>query len=373
MNTRAGKITVVDTACACALGLASLLAVGCGAPWMLEYQDQFTRYRVDNPDGDNLWDTGDVNGNGEIDNDEAIGPAVDFDQMHDASPSNESNIPQVNFANSSFVTGSIQPIFRGTHISFGSGVGGIVDDLDGDSTSGFIGNTRVILVDFDDVFVFSLFSPFAGQMDQRAKVQVQGMQIVRALRFSNHEEVKDTDQTEHFLEISSGARYFRLQDRYYFENPTLILEGFVADTSMDNVSFGPQFGLRWGSSNRNWDFAAEGFFLLGYNRIDGSQTGQFGELRIPGALNTAARGQPTRFSNQQDGEDFSPIGEVRASASYQLTETLAVRLGYSAFYVSNLQYAEDAVDWSLPNMGITIDPDQDWFTATLYANIELLR
>lgn len=360
MNSRAENITVVRTACACALGLTSLLAVGCGAPWMLEYEDQFTRYRVDNPDGDNLWDTGDLNGNGEMDHDEVVGPLVDFDHVHDSSPSNGSTISQGNSTlatpGTSTTVGSFQPL------PVQPGFPDVVPTL-------------ILPADFGDLVFFSPFSSFAEQTDDRSKVQVRGMQVVRGLRFSNREEVKDTDQTEHSFELSSGMRYFRLQDRNYFDRFSGILGRFVVDTSMDNVSFGPQLGLRWGSSNRNWNFDAEGIFLLGYNRIDGRQTGRMGgDLGlVPGQLNRLVNAQSTSFSSNNDDENFSPIGEVRAATSYHLTQSVAVNLGYSAFYVGNQQYAEEAVNWELPSMGISTAPEQDWFTETLYANIELLR
>jgi len=358
MNRRTGNITVVRTAGACALSLAFLFVSGCMSPLTLEFEDQFSSCRVDNPDGDGLWDTGDRNGNGELDLNETSGQLIDFDRVSNSSPSNGLTTSQINSA----------PAAPDTLTTSGSIRINIVQP-------GFqeFNTTSNLLIDFDDLVVFSPFTSFTNQAYQRTNVQVQGVQLVRALRFSNHEEVKETDETEHFLELSSGARYFRLQDQYYFENSTGFLGRFVADTSMNNMNFGPQLGLKWGSSSRNWDINAEGIFLLGYNRIDGSQTGRLGEVIFPSQLNRPLYNQPTRFSNQQDNEDFSPIGEVRASASYQLTETLRVRVGYSAFYVGNMQYAQDAVVWRLPDLGISTSPDQDWLTETLYANIELRR
>jgi hypothetical protein len=53
----------------------------------------------------------------------------------------------------------------------------------------------------------------------------------------------------------------------------------------------------------------------------------FGEDLLPGAVNSLFFAQPHSVEYAEDDEEFAPIGEVRAEASYDLAKQAAVQIG----------------------------------------------
>ena len=364
MPSRTGHIVVRSVSACAALSLAWLFAAGCAAP-VLEYEDQFTQARIDNPDGDNLWDQADRNGNGTIDEDETYSPTVAFQSSSatlDSRPQIPNNtpptlsIPSVEFGSSSAVAGFSG--FSTVNVAFDAPVGSQ--------------NSSIALppLDFDDLI---FFVPTFNEMNLKSLAQMRGVQVVRALRFSNHRENSGNPEVEHQFEISTGARYFRLKDDLSFNASGGFIGDVATNTSMDNACVGPQLGAKWYSRSDKWSIDATGDILVGYHNFDGQQLGQLGQELVPGALNRPFNSAPTYISNQQNYNQFSPLGEFDASASYQLSGLVTLRLGYNVFYAGNLRYAEESIQWTLPDMGISDVPGRDEFRKTVYANLEILR
>ena len=63
----------------------------------------------------------------------------------------------------------------------------------------------------------------------------------------------------------------------------------------------------------------------------------------PGASNRLVHGQPTTFSYGRRDDEFSPVVEFRADCSYQLTNAIALRLGYTATFVDNITTFQGAL------------------------------
>ena len=63
------------------------------------------------------------------------------------------------------------------------------------------------------------------------------------------------------------------------------------------------------------------------------------------------------YARQQN--NFSPMVELRAEASYQLTRALAARVGYTGIFVDNITRASQTVDWFIPDLGLLRGGEQE--------------
>lgn len=205
---------------------------------------------------------------------------------------------------------------------------------------------------------------------------MRGLQIGRGLRFSNRRKDQEPPEVEHRFEVLAGVRYFQLQDYYAFVGTDGTLGNAWQNTSRDNVSIGPQVGIRWNSRGSNWSIGANGDLLLGYHDTEGVQVAGIGHIRpihIATSDGSLIVFSPNSVYYHQESKNLSPLGEFDVSTSYQLTSTLTFRLGYNVFYAGNLQYVDASDHWTLPNLGLIDAPGHDEFQKTVYANIELLR
>ena len=239
---------------------------------------------------------------------------------------------------------------------------GITDDLDGDTFPGFfvvladidgdgmIDDDEIIGhgVDFDDLHMFNIrFNSF----HVRNTTETQGIELMRTFELGNrHKMVKNQGNQ---ASIAYGARFLRLRDSFFFQGTGGILGRTFAETSVENQIVGPQIRAKWSTQSGRWNLGVDGRFIFGYNVQDLEQVGAIGELLTPGALNSSAIGQPTAFAYGRQENDFSPVAELRADLSYQLTSSIAARLGYTAIFVDNITRASQKVVWALPNMGIS--------------------
>ncbi len=82
---------------------------------------------------------------------------------------------------------------------------------------------------------------------------------------------------------------------------------------------------------------------------------------VPGGFNRLISGQPTAFSYGRQDNEFSPTAELRANLSYQLTSAVALRLGYTAIFVDNISRASQITRYFLPDMGLRPGGQQEIF------------
>ncbi len=236
---------------------------------------------------------------------------------------------------------------------------GIPDDLDGDGLPAFyliqvdtdgdnvVDATVGTGIDFDDLHTFNIrFDTFAV----RNVTETQGVEIMRTHSLTNrHKMAKRQGNT---LDIAYGVRFLRLRDAFLFEGDGGILGRTFAETKSENQIVGPQIRAMWNRQRGRWNLGVDGRFLFGYNVQDLDQVGAIGENLIPGALNSLISGQPTAFAHGRQENNFSPVVELRADLSYQVTGAIAARLGYTGTFVDNITRASQMVRWALPDMGI---------------------
>jgi hypothetical protein len=149
------------------------------------------------------------------------------------------------------------------------------------------------------------------------------------------------------------------------------------DTWSENQIVGPQIGVRYFKLWERWTCTAEAKFLAGYNSQVVRQRGTLGTTLDPTILQF---GKPflmdkSSFKNTWDGQEFSPVVEMRIEAQYQLTSLVAVNVGWNAIWVDNIARASNMIEYKVPTMGILADGNntQDVFMNGLNIGVEVCR
>ncbi|NOZ40131.1 MAG: BBP7 family outer membrane beta-barrel protein [Planctomycetes bacterium] len=261
----------------------------------------------------------------------------------------------------------------------GDGVEGfnfIVDDIDGDGT---IGDDEVIgiAVDLDDLHLFNVTF---DQVFLRNTTETQGVEIMKTIRLSNGNRMKK-NQNRHF-DIGYGVRFLRLRDQFSFNGTSPLLGTMQFTTEAENQLIGPQLRAQWSTQQGRWKWNFDGRAMLAYNITDSDQTGSYGLDNVetvpgvdgaddvinvinpglvPGAFNRLISGQPNTFSYGRRDDEFSPTVEVRAELSYQITGSIAARLGYTGIFVDNISRGAAITNYSLPDFGFLQGGKQDIF------------
>ncbi|MCH2115479.1 MAG: BBP7 family outer membrane beta-barrel protein [Pirellulales bacterium] len=222
---------------------------------------------------------------------------------------------------------------------------GIVDDVDGDGIAGF--NPITGDVDFGDLYFFNIRF---DTLSVRNVSETQGIEIMQTHRLTNTHKMAKRQGNN--LDVAYGVRFLRLRDSFGFSGDSSFLGHAFADTSAENQIVGPQVRAKWSSQRGRWNLGVDGRFLFGYNVQDLEQVGGIGEQLVPGGLNSSLIMQRTYFATGRQENDFSPVAELRADLSYQVTGSIAARLGYTATFVDNITRASQMVNWTLPDMGL---------------------
>jgi hypothetical protein len=95
--------------------------------------------------------------------------------------------------------------------------------------------------------------------------------------------------------------------------------------------------------------------MFAYNVQNFEQDVALGQDLLPGQYNRPLYFNPTVANHGKQEEMFSPTVEFRAAANYQITRSLAFKLGYTAIFIDNIGRAAANVKYELPNMGFRDD------------------
>jgi hypothetical protein len=250
----------------------------------------------------------------------------------------------------------------------------LTDDLDEDGVpgAGFIidvdGNIVLFFTDFDDLHQFNIFF---NSVTIRNSTETNGIEAMWQHVLSNkHHMAKH--QNNHVV-LSWGARYLEFYDEFRVDADGSVLGASFWDTSFTNHIVGPQVALKWVNQRQRWRLTADGRFMFGYNTADWDQIGLMGQELIPGATNRFLYARPTAFSHGLREQEFSPVAELRLQASYQLTTSLALKVGYTGGFVGNVKRAAPSVRYFLPDMGYVNAGTQDLLINGVDIGIEFIH
>ncbi len=250
-----------------------------------------------------------------------------------------------------------------TTVVVDSGADGLPDDLDGDTVTFFnvivvnedgeeeiIGNG----IDYDDLHTFNVsFERF----EVRNFTEMDGVELMKTVQLDNRH--LPVSRQGEFVELGCGVRFFRLNDEFTFDGDGGILGRTYATTGAENQIVGPQVRGRWSKQRGRWNLGLDGRFMFGYNIQDQSQNGAIGEDLQPGAVNSLIFAQPHAVNYGRQQQNFSPLAEIRADCSYQITKSIAAKLGYTGMFVDNITRASQTVNWFIPDLGLLRGGEQD--------------
>jgi hypothetical protein len=223
--------------------------------------------------------------------------------------------------------------------------------------------------------------PFFNQVVTRNVTSMNSVEVMRTWRYPpNHRGNQ--------WELMMGVRWMLYRDGFFVtalndtpDDTTGVtppgLPGLSFwNTTVDNNMFGPQIGLRWDHTAGRWDLSAETRFLAAVNfqsvHLDGQLAGPvFVNGTFIQGLNPIPGTQPTNvpfnmvrtsFHEWQFDETFAPVGEIRATVSYKLTQAIAVQAGYNAMIGGGISRASRRIDYVLPAMQIlNANKNDAWF------------
>jgi hypothetical protein len=149
------------------------------------------------------------------------------------------------------------------------------------------------------------------------------------------------------------------------------------DSVVDNNLFGPQIGLRYDHTAARWDLSGEVRFLAACNFQSIHLNGELASALdpIPGNLggngpnglalapiNVPFNMVRTSFSSWRYDETFAPVGEIRATVAYKLTQAISVQAGYNAMIGGGISRASRRIDYVLPALQIlNANKNDAWF------------
>lgn len=209
----------------------------------------------------------------------------------------------------------------------------------------------------------------------------------------------------------AGARYIRFRDQFTFngngysfssnENvtsfvgnqvtgPAIVTDGLLSQTvfaqTAANYMVGPQIGLRWKKQRGRLSLNVEGRFTAAANFQSLRQTGNVLDLpnastliphytHLPVNNNYAQIAYGPASGATQVGVlppvqvttpylhsasvyhvshpvTFSPIGELRVDARYQIFRNITATIGWTGLVMGGVARSPNVISYSLPNMGI---------------------
>jgi len=201
------------------------------------------------------------------------------------------------------------------------------------------------------------FFPIWEQVNVRNVTETDGVELMRTHRIDNSHQLATRQGSQ--WGFGYGVRFFRLRDQFNVEALGGVFGDSNWNTEIENQIVGPQMQLEWEKQRGRWNFNAQGRVMLGYNIQDMDQIANFGSDLVPGGQNKPIFADPTVSVAGQRDDEFSPVGELRVDASYQVTSAISLRLGYTAMFINNIRRAANQVRYELPSFGFRDGGTQD--------------
>lgn len=225
-----------------------------------------------------------------------------------------------------------------------------------------------------------------------------------------------------YWDLMAGARYVRFRDQFYFLGEgfqsTLtpggaggagggtttgggkLIEGLLSDTNFNqtaaNYMVGPQVGLRWYKQRGRLGWDISGRFSAAANFQTIQQTGAIAQRPEAGnlqpsffvinpqpsqaflqSLNSSGTGGTTTAGNAFNvpqfrvpglvpqgvfntyhATTFSPIGELRINATYQIFRNIKATVGWTGLLMGGVARSVNMVNYNIPNLGIVTGHNQ---------------
>jgi hypothetical protein len=227
----------------------------------------------------------------------------------------------------------------------------LAEDTNGDGVVNELDLVRIAVI-FDD-------------MEVRNNTRMNGLELTAVRR-------KRRLQSGFDIEGQLGVRFLSFDDRFQ----VLARGGALADSDWDNRCknrlVGPSVGLRASRQKRRWITTVSAKFLAGANFLSIRQRGQLGSHLTIGAPGVPLALGGNAFFHRLGDERFSPVGEFKYEAAFQLTRHANVRAGWTGTIIGNVARASNTVIYDLPQLGIR-NGHEDVFSHMLTLGWEINR
>ena len=162
------------------------------------------------------------------------------------------------------------------------------------------------------------------------------------------------------LQWMGGARYVRFDDDFDVFGTGGVLDQSAWDTSAHNRIAGPEVGVRYYQQFGRLAVSAEGRFMAGIDSQDIRQYGSVAStLVVPitdsfFSPSTPYYNAPLRnsFATSLHEYTFTPLGEFRVEGHVQLTQLIALKVGWTGMVMGGIARSADMVNYTLPSLGI---------------------
>jgi Putative beta barrel porin-7 (BBP7) len=153
-------------------------------------------------------------------------------------------------------------------------------------------------------------------------------------------------------DILGGVRYFKFDETFRVNTTGSILNHSYWNTRGNNNLVGPQIGLRGFWSTGRLTMSMEGRFLAAANIQQLTQRGEIGTQTDPSVVGNSLTLLPTEFFHASRQVEFSPLGEIRANASWNVFRSVALTVGWTGIVVNDIARPSKMINYVLPDMGI---------------------
>jgi len=228
------------------------------------------------------------------------------------------------------------------------------DDLDGDGifgrdgvdTDGDFVPDELTDIDFDDLVYFP---PVFDSVQTRNRVVLEGVEVLGVHRF-------DRLHNGMMLELFYGARYLRFEDRFTWT----AIGGNLPDSNLDqlveNDIIGPEVGVYAYRQRGRWIISGEGRFMAGWNIQDYKQNVSLDTMNTFDLQGQTLLGQQKIRNGIRDVQ-FSPVAEMRLNATYVLTKSFSLTVGWTGLFIGEVGRAANTIVYRLPEPQIRPDSE----------------
>jgi hypothetical protein len=175
-----------------------------------------------------------------------------------------------------------------------------------------------------------------------------------------------------YLDLLYGVRYLQMEDTFTVNGTNTIttttttgagtglinpLSDSFWGTRIQNNLIGPEIGARWARQQGHWVTSIETRFMAAANFQNAHQKTNLGTNTATNVANQVGTTVPLPITFTGIGTDthlfhtaFAPVGELRLQTTYQVTNNVGFKVGYTGLVMGGISRASNRIDYTGPNL-----------------------
>ncbi|MDA7951508.1 MAG: BBP7 family outer membrane beta-barrel protein [Pirellulaceae bacterium] len=253
---------------------------------------------------------------------------------------------------------------------------GFDDDLNGNGIFGRSGEDTdadgvpdaAAAIDLVDATTLPMLFDF---VTVRSRVFMNGVEVNKSWRLDPH--YRDAQ-----AEVFAGIRFLSIRDRFNVHAIGATIDSPLSDmfwaSQVENNIIGPQIGFHWSKQTGRWKISTEGRAVAGVNFANAELDGVIATNHVIAGANFGQLMSTTPFSHRRNFRTITPVGELRANATYQLTDSIAFTGGWTGLYVGDISRGSQMMNYVLPEPNIVShNPTESFFANGFNFGIDINR